>query len=336
MNGKSPTLISGVPKPAPSLATIRSQASAIPSEPASTWPLAATIDGLPSSPSALKTSRNAAVPDGTCERSARRRAKPPRLRAGGEDLLVRGGEHDDAHLVVVLRRSQRLEQLREQLVGERVAGLGVVERDRRDAVRDLVADLLELGHQSSKYYSPLHADVSSSEPRRRDQVAQAATATVIKPEHEAGAQALPLHRRARGPARVDGGLGEEGDAPPPQRVGGHLLARPGHAARRRARLPRPLLPGGVRRTGRRLLLLAGPRRVHELLGLRRHRHGLRRPDRHGPAPRSTCSAPRSRSSATSCPGSRARRSAASGSPSPAPAPTSPASAPPRSATATST
>ena len=56
------------------------------------------------------------------------------------------------------------------------------------------------------------------------------------------------------------------------------------AARRRARLPRPLLPGGVRRTGRRLLLLAGPRRVHELLGLRRDQHGLRRPDRHGPAP----------------------------------------------------
>ena len=40
-------------------------------------------------------------------------------------------------------------------------------------------------------------------------------------------------------------------------------------------------------------------------------------------PDRTCSAPRSRSSATSCPGSRARRSAASGSPSPAPAPTSP-------------
>ena len=71
---------------------------------------------------------------------------------------------------------------------------------------------------------------------------------------------------------------------PPQRVGGHLLADLGDAARRRARLPRPLLPGGVRRPGRRLLLLAGPRRVHELLRLRRHQHGLRGPDRHGPAP----------------------------------------------------
>ena len=56
MNGNRPTLISGVPKPAPSLATIRSQASAIPSEPASTWPLAATIVGLPSSPISLNSS----------------------------------------------------------------------------------------------------------------------------------------------------------------------------------------------------------------------------------------------------------------------------------------
>ena len=62
------------------------------------------------------------------------------------------------------------------------------------------------------------------------------------------------------------------------------MARLGDAPRRRARLSRPLLPGGVRRAGRRLLLLARPRRVHELLGLGRDEHGLRRPDRHGPAP----------------------------------------------------
>ena len=53
-------------------------------------------------------------------------------------------------------------------------------------------------------------------------------------------------------------------------------------------------------------------------------------------PPSTCSAPRSRSSATWSPASRARRSAASGSPSRAPAPTSPGSGPRRSATATTT
>jgi hypothetical protein len=62
MKGKRPTLISGVPKPAPSRAMIRSQASAIPSDPARTWPFAATIEGLPSSPIALKTSTKRFVP----------------------------------------------------------------------------------------------------------------------------------------------------------------------------------------------------------------------------------------------------------------------------------
>ena len=149
-------------------------------------------------------------------------------------------------------------------------------------------------------------------------------------------KAPAVHRRARGPARVDGGLGQEGALAAPQRVGGDHLAHRGDAPRRRARLPRALLPGGVRRTGRRLLLLAGPRRVHELLGLAAAPTWASRSRATWCCPRSTCWGPRSRSSATSCRGSRARRSAASGSPSRAPAPTSPGSARRRSATATST
>src|SRR5215204_3176611 len=98
-------------------------------------------------------------------------------------------------------------------------------------------------------------------------------------------QAPPVHGRARGPARIDGGVGEEGALAPPQRVGGDDLAERGDAASRRARIPRPLLPRGVRRAGRRLLLLARPRRVHELLRIRRNQHGLRSPDGHGPTPR---------------------------------------------------
>src|ERR1700709_1355777 len=78
------------------------------------------------------------------------------------------------------------------------------------------------------------------------------------------AQALHLQPGARRPARVDGVVGEEGAVAPPQRVGGHLLAHLGDAARRRARLPRPLLPRRVRRPGRGLLLLAGPRPGHAL------------------------------------------------------------------------
>ena len=50
MNGNSPTLISGVPNPALSFAMIRSHASAMPSDPARQWPLAAQIVGLPSVP----------------------------------------------------------------------------------------------------------------------------------------------------------------------------------------------------------------------------------------------------------------------------------------------
>ena len=57
---------------------IRSQARAIPSDPARTWPEAATIDGLPSSPSSMKTCGNSAVPMNLSEVGASA-AKPPRL-----------------------------------------------------------------------------------------------------------------------------------------------------------------------------------------------------------------------------------------------------------------
>ena len=50
MNGNTPTLISGVPKVAVSLAITRSHESAMPSAPASTCPFAAHSVGLPSSP----------------------------------------------------------------------------------------------------------------------------------------------------------------------------------------------------------------------------------------------------------------------------------------------
>src|SRR6266540_2445939 len=88
MNGNAPTFISGVPNSAPSFATIRSQASAMPSEPARTWPFA-------------------------------------------------------AHRLVVARGLERADQLAQELGGEGVAGIRLVEGDRRDAlVGDLVADRL--------------------------------------------------------------------------------------------------------------------------------------------------------------------------------------------------
>ena len=78
MNGNTPTLISGVPNRTPSRATIRSQASARPSAPASTCPLAAQIVGLPSSPIMRNSCGKRSVPKCLCTSGASA-AKPARL-----------------------------------------------------------------------------------------------------------------------------------------------------------------------------------------------------------------------------------------------------------------
>ena len=102
MNGKTPTLISGVPNVAPSLATIRSHASASPSAPASTWPLAAQIVGLPSSPISAEQPRELVRAEVLVhERDVGGEARE--VAAAGEHLLVRRGQHDAAHGVVVAR-----------------------------------------------------------------------------------------------------------------------------------------------------------------------------------------------------------------------------------------
>ena len=79
MNGNRPTLISGVPKRAPSRATIRSHASASPSAPASTCPFAAHNVGFPNSPIA-RNSRGNRAPTSKCfSISGMSAAKPARL-----------------------------------------------------------------------------------------------------------------------------------------------------------------------------------------------------------------------------------------------------------------
>ncbi len=66
---------------------------------------------------------------------------------GREHLFVRGGEDDDPDLLVGLGLRQRFEQFAEKLIGERVSRLGVVERDRRDMLDDLVSDLFVGSHK---------------------------------------------------------------------------------------------------------------------------------------------------------------------------------------------
>jgi hypothetical protein len=75
--------------------------------------------------------------------------KAGEVAAAREHLVVRGRQHDAAHRVVVARALEGGDQLVDQLVGERVARLGLVERDGRDAIRDVVAQRGE-GHPAAQ------------------------------------------------------------------------------------------------------------------------------------------------------------------------------------------
>ena len=121
-----------------------------------------------------------------------------------------------------------------------------------------------------------------------------------------------------------------------RRVGAGRLPGLGLQAHGRARLPRHLLPGGVRRPGRRLPDVDRARRGDGAGQQRRARDGHRRPHRHGDAADPEV---RLRGPEADLPraGDQGREDlVASASRSRAPAPTWPASAPAPCATATST
>jgi hypothetical protein len=61
---------------------------------------------------------------------------------------VRGGEDDAAGLLVVAGGLQGRREIGEQLVRERVAGVGLVQADGRDVLVDAVQQGLELGQGS--------------------------------------------------------------------------------------------------------------------------------------------------------------------------------------------
>jgi hypothetical protein len=58
---------------------------------------------------------------------------------------VRGGEDHHACVAVVAGLLERGDQLVQQLIGKRVARVGLIQRDRGDAVFDLVEQSVEVG-----------------------------------------------------------------------------------------------------------------------------------------------------------------------------------------------
>ena len=225
-------------------------------------------------------------------------AKPPRFAPDENVVSCEEVSTTHARLLVVARRLERRDQLRQQLVRERVAVVRLVQRDRRDVVLHVVEQRLEVGQGvspriagSRKSYCllwpgclvALRGRAVKPAPTDRRLFTMATAATEIKPdfsapkrhfcitdEHEQLRESIESFCRARA-------------GPPLRRVGGERLPRLGVQADGRAGLPRRLLPGGVRRPGRRLLHVADARRGDGALEQRRPRDGHRGPHRHGDA-----------------------------------------------------
>ena len=65
--------------------------------------------------------------------------EPTQVGSGAEYALVRGGQHDTAHGSVVPGGAESFDQLPQELVGQRVARVRLVQRDSGDA---LVGDVV--------------------------------------------------------------------------------------------------------------------------------------------------------------------------------------------------
>ncbi len=144
MNGNAPTLISGVPNVASSEATIRSQASAIPSAPASTCPRAAHSVGLPSPTISLNNPTKRSEPKCLCT-SATSAAKPPRL--APEEKTVSCEEASTTTRTASSSRARSNEAIKPSSTsGDSALRVdGSFERDRGHAVGHLVEHTL-VGH----------------------------------------------------------------------------------------------------------------------------------------------------------------------------------------------
>ena len=228
---------------------IRSHASASPSAPASTCPLAAHSVGLPSSPISRNRRGKRSVPKCLCTSGASA-AKPPR--SPPRENTFSCVEVSTTQRTASSSRAavERGDQVVEQLVRERVAGLGLVERDRGDAVGDLVADGLVAAsacpHPNAQRVDcalwPRPTSSSPTTPRR-------ARHFIFTDEHEALRESIH--------AFVTKELAPHAEEWEETTFPDSVFPRMGELG-----LPRPLLSRGVRRPGRRLLLATScsPRR----------------------------------------------------------------------------
>ncbi len=132
----------------------------------------------------------------TCARSARRRAKPPRLPPAEKTFSWEEARTTTRASSSSLTARERVEELGQELVGERVSRLGIVQRDRRDAVGDVELDLLVGGHRASKKYHCYTSYGGGPARLPRGQSFSTGDAEPLQVAHDAGQEQLRLALRA--------------------------------------------------------------------------------------------------------------------------------------------
>ena len=139
MNGNTPTLISGVPKRTP-VARDDEVARQRETQRAGQHVTVGGADRRLAELADDAEQAREAISAEVLVHERRLRREPGQVAAAREHLLVGRGEHDAADGGVVTGRLEGGDQVVEDLVGERVARVGLVERDRGDAGFDGGAD----------------------------------------------------------------------------------------------------------------------------------------------------------------------------------------------------
>ena len=150
MNGNTPTHDLGGPEARPLARHDQVAAEREPERAGETCPFAAQMVGFPSCMIVRNRRGKRSVPKCLCT-GATSPANWSRLPPAEKTFSVRRGQDHAADALVVAGRLERVDQLTEQLIRERVAGVGLVESDCCDAVRaDVVEDRL-VGHVAEFY-----------------------------------------------------------------------------------------------------------------------------------------------------------------------------------------